>query len=175
MKYLGSVNNDKDVVTKEYVDNLMENYSGGGLDISAITGRLNANVTCATGAYTPLTLIQDGKVGEGLTISNGGILVGDGISRILVSGNLHFSAVATAGAKHCRVMRTRGGATESIIWVSQRCTAQADWNIQIPGRILNVEKGDLIKMNYYTSSADTIYSGTASSGWQTWLTARAIG
>jgi hypothetical protein len=67
---------------------------------NVMTARLTANYTItATNTHEQLTLSEHNSVGSKLSISNGGIKIGDNISKVLISGKIHWTTVPYANYK----------------------------------------------------------------------------
>lgn len=73
-----------------------------GIPINSImTGMMNANYTLSTQNATKLTLVANSSIssGTGLSISNGGIKIGAGITKILVSAQIGFAEGGTGSSR----------------------------------------------------------------------------
>ncbi len=66
--------------------------------LNVLSARPSADVTISATGFTKLTInTQIFKNGSALSISNGGILIGSGITKVFVSGSIYFSASTNAG------------------------------------------------------------------------------
>jgi hypothetical protein len=77
----------------------------------------------------------------------------------------------TDGLRHIRVQKVSGSTTTSIAWNTLNFVASKHTLQTITPIIASVKEGDLIQMVFYTGNAsDSISSGTAANGYQTYLT-----
>ncbi len=74
---------------------------GGGATKSIMTGKIDANYTLSTTNATKLTLVANKSVsiGTGLSISDGGIKIGAGITKVLVNAQIHFAEGGTGSSR----------------------------------------------------------------------------
>ena len=74
---------------------------GGGATKSIMTGMMNANYTLSKTNATKLTLVANKSVsiGTGLSISDGGIKIGAGITKVLVNAQIHFAEGGTGSSR----------------------------------------------------------------------------
>ena len=66
-------------------------------DKSEIMGIFSGSISITSTEHNKITLTESVKVGSKLSISNGGIKIGAGVSKIEVSGNVYFSTGMTEG------------------------------------------------------------------------------
>lgn len=78
-----------------------EIYKNGIPINSIMTGMMNANYTLSTQNATKLTLVANSSIssGTGLSISNGGIKIGAGITKVLVNAQIHFAEGGTGSSR----------------------------------------------------------------------------
>lgn len=141
-------------------------------DKNIITIGLNADtaVTSAT-AYRIVDLNltkQMAKAGTKLSLSNGKVLIGAGVSKVLVSGKLQ-----TQGDANMYGLSILLNSTE----ISQNYTtpANASFNqISATPRLLNVSQGNTIKMGVYINVANSTKNVKAYSGNATFLTVEVV-
>lgn len=106
-----------------------------------------------------------------LTLSSNAIRIGSNIQHIKVSGQVLVSPGSTDGLRHVRIQKVSNGSTSSIAWSTLNFTASKHLAHVLTPLIVSVKEGDLLQMVFYTGNAnDSISSGTATNGWQTYLT-----
>lgn len=106
-----------------------------------------------------------------LTLANNSIRIGTGIQHIKVSGQVLVSPGSTNGLRHIRIQKVSDGTTSSIAWNTIKAAASSHTIFVQTPIIVSVKEGDLLNMVFYTGDAsDSISSGTATNGWQTYLT-----
>lgn len=129
---------------------------------SIMTRGLGANVTTLTEkAYTKLPMTLSSSVGAKLTAtSDGGIKIGTGVSKVLVSGRMRINASATAGTRYLRIIKNSYTNANTLGWVSYTLPASAQDSLTISPTLADVTAGDVLYMFYYVpASADTIVGG----------------
>lgn len=106
-----------------------------------------------------------------LTLNSNSIRIGSNIQHIKVSGQVLVSPGSTSGLRHIRIQKVSGGTTTSIAWATLYVTASQHKLFVLTPVIASVKEGDLLNMVFYTgNSADSISSGSAANGYQTFLT-----
>lgn len=141
-----------------------------GARLPAMSAYLSENQTTVAQKYTKLNFKKSSST-FGLTLSDGGIRIGAGISRVLVSLNVSFNGVAANGNKHARILKNG----TNCEWVTSYGTAYGDFTLAITPRLMNVSEGDIITAVYYSINADEIISsGSSENGYKTCLTVEAV-
>ena len=140
---------------------------------AAMTIALTANTVL--GAVNTYTKIPFNKAvlstSDRLTLSSNAIRIGANIQYIKVSGQVLVSPGSTNGLRHVRIQKVSGGSTTSVAWNTLYFTASQHNLHTLTPIIVSVKEGDLLQMVFYTgNSSDSISSGTAANGWQTYLT-----
>lgn len=148
-----------------------------GYDItrSIATRSLNAQITdLAVNTYTKIPLNLDNVTGSKLTLNEDGeIVVGAGVSQVLVSGVIAFEAVTTGGNRHARIVKNSYSAANTLGWAWDTFEVSDADSLVIPPLLVNVSEGDRIGLYYYTpQSADKI--GGNSTGGRTSLTVEVV-
>lgn len=123
-----------------------------------ITAGLSADVTkSGTGDYNTATLVKQNGVGTKLTISNGDIVIGAGISKVLISGTLVLLCASTSN----RAVRNF-----SIRVNNSNVTTVADQNstgswltLTISEMLIDVSEGDVIDFQSYAQNGDIFKGG----------------
>ena len=112
-----------------------------------------------TNEYLPLSLDFDTKMGNRLVFQNGGIKIGSGVSKILVSAQLTFESKSTRNT-HVRIAKNNGSQDNTLGWQYRNFRNGELGNLVISPILVNVQEGDLINLYYYCGAGDII-SGNA--------------
>lgn len=140
---------------------------------AAMTVALSANtVLGAVNTYTKVPFDKSVlSTNSRLTLSSNAIRIGSNIQHIKVSGQVLVSPGNTNGLRHVRIQKVSGGTTSSVAWVTVYVTASQHEMFPLTPVIVSVKEGDLLQVVFYTGNAsDSISSGSAANGWQTYLT-----
>lgn len=143
-----------------------------GVDIVALatkhvaTRSLSAQITnLAVNTYTKITLDQSNVSGSKLTVDEyGQIVVGAGVSKVLVSGAIAFEAVTTGGNRHARIVKNSYTAANTLGWVWDTFEVSDADSLIIPPQLVNVTAGDKIGLYYYTPQTADKIGGNAQGG-----------
>lgn len=140
---------------------------------AAISISLTANKVL--GAVNTYTKIPFDKLilstSDRLTLDSNAVRIGSNIQYVKVSGQTLVSPGSTNGLRHVRIQKVSGGSTSSITWNTLYFTASQHKLQTLTPMIVSVKEGDLLQVVFYTGNAnDSISSGTAANGWQTYLT-----
>lgn len=133
-----------------------------------MTAKLNEDIPSTQGSqYINMELISSSVIGDKLTINNGGIKIGSGVSKVKVNSNLKI-VCRTTGNKHMRILKN--GST--VAWVNSRALSTDDeFTISISPVIIDVQENDVIYLAYYAGIGDGISSNYNS----TYLTVEVVG
>lgn len=140
---------------------------------AAMTIGLSANsVLGAVNTYTKIPFNKAVLSTSGrLTLSSNAIRIGSNIQYVKVSGQVLVSPGSTNGLRHVRIQKVSGGTTSSVAWSTLYVTASQHEMHTLTPIIVSVKEGDLLQVVFYTgNSSDSISSGSAANGWQTYLT-----
>ena len=121
-----------------------------------ITIKLEDSFDVTTGGvYTTVPMVLYNSIGNKLTLSNNGVRIGAGVSKVLVSSNLKVIS-RTTGNKHSRILKN--GAT--LCW-TDNTSIQSGHEITINNTpiLVDVTQGDLITLVYFVNSTDKISGG----------------
>lgn len=143
---------------------------------SIMTRSLSANVTnLVASTYTKVPLDLSNSVGGKLTATNdGGIQVGSGVTKILVSARASIQGSATTGRRHLRVMKNSYTNNNTIAWSQDDFGASVTEDIVITPTLGDVSEGDVIYLWYYVpNTADTLGGNTY--GARTSMTVEVVG
>ena len=122
-----------------------------------ITGYLNSDVTITTGgAYVDIALNGSLSTGTGLTLNNGGIVIGSNITKVIISAKIGLpSNKMSTGGKNI-VIRKNGNIVDRN-WLSIGTTGNN--NLVLPSKLIDVQAGDVLKLGYYGAANDGIQGG----------------
>lgn len=104
-----------------------------------------------------------------MIVSNNGILIGQGISKIRISGQICYGA-ATTGLKTCAIWISTSTAHLARTQMNIASASLAE-SIVISPRIVDVAAGNLLTLRCHGTTNDIIYGGIN----QTYFTVETIG
>lgn len=134
---------------------------------------LSANsVLGAVNTYTKIPFNRSIlSTNDRLTLSSNAIRIGSNIQHIKVSGQVLVGPGSTDGLRHVRIQKISGSTTTSVVWNTLYFTGSRHLIQVLTPIIVSVKEGDLLQMVFYTGDAnDSIISGGATNGYQTYLT-----
>lgn len=136
---------------------------------------LSAQITdLSVNTYTIIPLDLDVTAGSRLTATNdGGIKIGAGISKVLVSGNMALETVTTAGNRHLRIVKNAYSAANTLGWGWDNLQIGDSESITINPQLVEVQEDDVIYLYYYTGNTADRIGGNAYGG-RTSLTVEAV-
>lgn len=140
---------------------------------AAMSIALSANTVLGTvNTYTKIPFDKSVlSTNNRLTLSSNAIRIGAGIQHIKVNGQVLVSPSSTDGLRHVRIQKVSGTTTSSVAWSTLYFTGSRHLMHVMTPLIVSVKEGDLLQMVFYTGNAnDSISSGTAANGYQTYLT-----
>lgn len=109
-----------------------------------------------TNEYLPLSLDFDTKMGNRLVFQNGGIKIGSGVSKILVSAQLTFESKSTRNT-HVRIAKNNNSSTDRVLaWRYGNFSNGDVGNLTVSTVLVNVQEGDLLNLYYYCAAGDII-------------------
>lgn len=122
-----------------------------------MTLSLHSNFTVqTTNEYLPLTLDFDTKMGNRLIFQNGGIKIGAGVSKILVSAQLSFES-KSARNTHLRIAKNSNNNTDNVLaWRYENFSNGDIGNLTVSPVLADVQEGDLLNLYYYCGANDVI-------------------
>lgn len=144
---------------------------------SVMTRSLTSNLSnLSVNSYTRIAMAGVNSFGDNLTATNdGGIRIGAGVSKILVSGRMLISS-SVVGSQYIRICKNTADSANTLGWVTHtnQSTSATFESIDITPTLVDVNEGDVIYMYYYVpASSSTIYGTTFGS--QTSLTVETVG
>jgi hypothetical protein len=122
-----------------------------------ITANFSADHTISTGdAYVNLPLNASISVGSGLTLNNsGGIVIGTGITKVMTSAKIVLPVGSiTASGKNVTI--TKNGTIVDRNWLAIPSGAPVNTNLVLPSKLIEVQAGDVLKLQYYGKKNDVI-------------------
>lgn len=138
-----------------------------------ITIGLNADTTTtSTAAYQNIDISltkEMAKTGTKLSLSSGKVLIGEGVSHVLVSGKIQTQGDNSAYGISIR-KNTNSGVSDGY-----EGTPGNSWNqLTAPSILIPVVQGDTIKMTIYHNVSGTTKTIKAYNGFGTYLTVEVI-
>lgn len=149
--------------------------NGVNITRSVMTRSLLSNLSnLSVNTYTKINLTGTNSFGSQLTASNdGGIKIGAGVSKILVSGRMLLSS-SVVGSSYIRICANSTDTTLAWVTHTNQSTGATFESIDITPTLVDVNEGDVIYLYYYVpASSGTIYGTTFGS--QTSLTVETVG
>lgn len=146
-------------------------------DRAVMTIALGSNtIVGATNVYTKVPLSTSvSSSSNRLTFTDNSIRIGEGISFVKVSAQVLLKCGSTNGNRHMRVQKISGSTTTSHAWACVYGNATYNVAYTLPSILVPVKEGDYLRLVYYTSdAADSIASGSATNGWQTYMTVEEV-
>lgn len=135
-----------------------------------LTAHLSADTNTVANTYTKINLVEECKIGIGLTISNNAIKIGAGIKAVKVSANVVFAVKGSGGNKYIRIKK---GNTD-VAWVSGSGTTDKFQSLTIPSKVISVTEGDVLSLYYHSAAANDVISAGSSAGYYTFLTVEVV-
>lgn len=165
-----------------YRSSLAQSMSSRIYEKAGITVGLSANVTNLVDEdYTKVPFdkeIVNTNSGKLNLYTNSGyhyVLVGSGVSRVKVSGQILYSCKST-GNRHVKIQKVLASTNieSNVSWVCVNAAAVGNVLCSLSPMIIPVSKGDKIQMVYYTidggADRDHIAAGSSGNGYQSYLT-----
>ena len=149
--------------------------NGLNIEKSAGTAYLSASITgLAVNTYTIIPFDLSNMAGSRLSFeSGGGIKIGSGITKVLVSGATSFDTIQSNGRRHIRVVKNSYSSANTLAWSWSELTTSSPGSVIIAPIVATVASGDIIYMCYYTPNANDQIGGNAD-GCRTSLTIQTI-
>ncbi len=124
---------------------------------NAITAYLASDFTVTQGnSYLPVNLTEKSRNGNNLSIYNGGVKIGIGISKV----KINFSAIIESSVSrrsHFRIMKNNEGNTVS--WIYKNVTASNAEFFSVSPILISVSENDVLNLYYYLEANDVIKGG----------------
>lgn len=141
-----------------YADTLFEASQTGK---NIITASLHASKTVPAeeqNVYTICPVVLDNRAGAKLSVTtDGGIKIGKGISKVLVSSRIAIKANNELADRHLRLIKGASNAQENTIaWTFGGIDAGFRGNLYIIPTLVPVSENDVIYMYYYCREGDVV-------------------
>lgn len=152
-----------------------ELWNAMGEMMNTMTRALSSGLSgLAENAYTIVPLDRAESYGDRLTeTGDGGIRIGPGISKVLVSGAIAYDQYKTPAARHARIIRNRKTAGNTLAWSWKVLEPGQASTVQITPTLAEVKEGDVIYLLYYTGDQDDKIGGSTC-GCRTSLTVEVV-
>lgn len=135
-------------------------------DTKIATAYLSSVVENVGQRYLLMNMINSNS--DRLTLSSGGILIGSGISKIKISGNVFGVSNDNSGYLWCYITKTRGTTnTNESIAIDNTNTLFG--SVSFSPKLINVQEGDLIRL-FKEDGSTTSIRGAGN----TWLTVEVV-
>lgn len=150
--------------------------NGVPMQKSIMTRSLSAALSSLSAlSYTKVNLNLTNSVGDLLTATNdGGIKIGAGVSKVMVSGAISYNAVQSDGNRHFRIVKNSNSDDNTLGWNYTYMVQGDPTGNVIPPVLVDVEEDDVIYMLYYTPNSGDTIGGNAYGG-RTSLTVEVVG
>ena len=149
--------------------------NGVSFERSIITRSLSGAVSGLTESeYTEIPFDQEVTTGTKLSVTDdGGIRIGEGVSRILISGCIYVMNIQVSGERHFRIIKNDSFSVTTLGIASEHTTGESGCSIVIPPILAAVKEGDIIYGTYHVPSSEEYLYGYFR-GAQTSLTVEVI-
>lgn len=137
--------------------------NGYNVGRNVMTRSLNSAITdLAVNTYTIIPFDLSNVIGTKLTATNdGGIQIGQNISKILVSGMCSYDTINSTGSRHVRIIKNTYTANNTLAWSWQTLVQNQPGQVEVMPILSNVQEGDIIYMLYYTGIATDKIGGNS--------------
>lgn len=160
-------------------DELSVEVNGFNIEKSIVTRSLGESISgLATKAYVNIPLDLENATGSKLAPTNdGGIKIGKGVHKVLVSGRMSVKSGATNGSRHIRIIKNSYSTANTLGWCDNNIEPNTQSNVIVTPLLADVEENDIIYMSAYVlDSTDQIGGGSANLyGGRTSLTVEVVG
>ena len=143
--------------------------NGVPVNRNIMTARLTSDVTSLT-ANTPtkVTLGSATSTGDRLTSYSGGIKIGAGITKVLVSAQMQVEVPNNAGFCYAIIVKNNDASTGTMAWSKEVIQAGGEHAIRIEPVLLTVAENDVLNIFYQVpDSSDNIKGDSNDLTWMT--------
>ena len=147
--------------------------NGVNINRDIMTAKLTANISDITAtAFTTFALNDSVEVGNRLSLVNGGIKIGAGVSKIKVDAKMQIHTGSSASTRYFVIVKNsyQSDNSNTITWVVAMMDGSIYGELAIPPTLYEVSENDVIYLVYYLRTGDTIQGGSG----QTYLTVEAV-
>ena len=118
------------------------------------TGTINANITLSSGSDRVITLEEQNTIGWLLTYSGGNIVIGEGVSKIMVSAKCQFNSLANDTTN--RYLKIKQNGTEVLVSRISPPSGTTGLSIGITPSLLEVTENDEISVSIQGVTNDVL-------------------
>lgn len=122
-----------------------------------LTATIGSDITLSNTSDAPLTLSLSNSVGNLLSVSNGGVVIGDGVHKVLICGKGQYNVLANSTS--ARYFKIKKNNTEVLVCKTSSPSNTGTLNVAMPNILLSVNSGDIITASVQGASGDVIRSG----------------
>ena len=135
------------------------NYINGlSSSFNIITGTANSGTIGATGSTSAhLGMAEENRIGNKLSVANGGIVIGKGVTKVKISANLNVQIHAALNGMMSFHIFKNGTRIDSN-YIVQEAAKYYYISIPIPTYILNVQEGDILSLYMDTPVSCTLHN-----------------
>lgn len=147
--------------------------NGVNINRDIMTAKLTANISDITAtAFTTFALNDSIEVGNRLSLVNGGIKIGAGVSKIKVDAKMQIHTGSSVSTRYFIIVKNsyQSDNSNTISWVVAMMDGSINGELAIPPTLYEVSENDVIYLVYYLRTGDTIQGGSG----QTYLTVEAV-
>ena len=110
----------------------------------------------AGSSYKVVPMVLYNSTGNKLSLSNNGVVIGTGVSKVLVSSNVKVIAAGGIGNKHSRIYKN----DTTVCWTNTKALEVSDEiTINNTPILLDVTNGDIITLKYFILTGDRLSGG----------------
>ena len=135
------------------------------IDFATICATISSTVTCTKQSYTKVNLNNAAGQNGNLTLSNGGVLIGEGISRVQISSAAYFTSGDSSMSQTYSIYIYKNNTSTTVLRGVKRTNSIVYDQIQAPAHVCEVTQGDILYMYIRNQSgadaalsADPVYS-----------------
>ena len=144
-------------------DYLGANFHNGlkidGVDVlprSILSATISSDVTLTNTSDKPITLVNENSVGSKLTVSSGGIVIGSGVTKVLVSGKANFNTLTSSTTQ--RYFKIKKGGTEILVARNASPNNTTGLAFTITPQLIDVQEGDVFTASVQGVANDVLRS-----------------
>ena len=124
---------------------------------SIFTASISSDVTLSNTSEKVLTLAEGTYIGDKLSLSGGGIVIGSGVDYVMVSAKVNYTRLSsTAYLRYARIKINGVDTIDARNYVPANCTYGV--NLSIPPQLKKVQQGDVITLAVQGTNDDVVKS-----------------
>lgn len=134
-----------------------------------LTATISSDVTLSSTSDTAVDLVLSNSIGSKLSVSNGKVVIGSGVSKVLISGKANFNTLTSSATQ--RYLKIKKNNTEILV---SRISSPSNTNgltFPITPNLIDVSSGDTISISAQGVSGDVL---RATNVW-TYITIEVVG